>query len=829
MRHYIDPRVGPARAAAARPRGWRLVRPAAVVALLFGLWSVSPWLAARFAPLLAERLGADALQLEIGRPAWRGVEIRRLTLVAGRFRVTALDGRAAFRPGDLLRGRLASIDLARVTVEVAADTADVASAGTAPAPPLLGPAELFAALPVDAVEVADLQLDVPAVAFVARGGLVLDRSAAELALTALEPARAKGWSLRFEADHRGHVRLRASERLQTRTSPAAEAIVDLRAAWQQALFELVADVRLSGYALDLALELAGLPGGDGGVAGQLRTRLPWPLPAVPDWRQLDVDGDLAVSWAPHAADWGIERLEGAWRMASGVLTGGLRGALTDRGQAVPIAVQAAGLDLSGAWPFGSLQVTLGQAARPVVDLEVRLTDRQVALAGPVRIDRTDWARLARRIDGLPGRGRLTGQLEAAAPRGAGAAAGWLPDWPGMALELRIREFAWTPAEDGAAVERAAGRVRLAGAQIEGELKGRLRTAPVAPGTLADPLLAGPLPFDVRFRGADVLADPLRLEGSLRSGSLGPLRGTLDYSSATGGVDVRLTGEQPIQGPLLAGLVEGWSGPWDIDRGQLGLSANVRWPAEGGLQGDVRVRLDETAAHYGDYAVTGLAGEFAVRLDGAGWRLAPASVRASRLLAGVELADLAARFGGSGEALDIDVLAGSVFDGRLSVAPFRYDLATGTARLDVTVDGLDLARMLALYGERVAGSGLLDGMLPVDLAGSTVTVSAGRLVARAPGGTIRVAKQLLHPTGQPGLDFALRALGDFSYTELTAGVEYAANGDLALAVALKGRNPEVEGGRPIHYNLNITENVPKLLESMTLQDRLVDSIERRLTR
>jgi hypothetical protein len=51
----------------------------------------------------------------------------------------------------------------------------------------------------------------------------------------------------------------------------------------------------------------------------------------------------------------------------------------------------------------------------------------------------------------------------------------------------------------------------------------------------------------------------------------------------------------------------------------------------------------------------------------------------------------------------------------------------------------------------------------------------------------------------------------------------------LGVRLEGHNPAVEKGRRIVYNLNVTENVPVLLESLRLQDAFTRRIERRVRR
>jgi hypothetical protein len=85
------------------------------------------------------------------------------------------------------------------------------------------------------------------------------------------------------------------------------------------------------------------------------------------------------------------------------------------------------------------------------------------------------------------------------------------------------------------------------------------------------------------------------------------------------------------------------------------------------------------------------------------------------------------------------------------------------------------------------------------------------------------------TGQPGLDFALRALADFRYSELEADVDYGADGTMSLAVRLLGRNPDVEAGRPIQYNVQVVQSVPDLMRSLRLSQRLSEQIERHLGR
>ena len=143
--------------------------------------------------------------------------------------------------------------------------------------------------------------------------------------------------------------------------------------------------------------------------------------------------------------------------------------------------------------------------------------------------------------------------------------------------------------------------------------------------------------------------------------------------------------------------------------------------------------------------------------------------------------------------------------------------------------LDLSQVLALEGEHVTGNGRLDGTLPVRIEHGEFSVLDGRIAARAPGGDIRLQPSIARAITQPGLDVALTALTNFHYTLLESTVNYSEHGDLALGVRLEGRNPDVERGRPIHFNLNVSENIPVLLRSLRLKDEFAERIERKAQR
>jgi hypothetical protein len=827
-RRGTTPSFGPA-ALRGRLALWIAVAAAALAVLLGAAWALAPRVAGLVAPALAPRLGLDALAIEIGRPGWRGLSIARLSLTSGRLRVDAVDGRLEYGFLDLLGGQADRLRFAaaKVTVLPGVPT-DTAGALALPA---IDPAALFAALPVDAAEIGRVDLRVPAVGFAAEGGLVLDGRSLELALVGAAPQQAVGWLLRFEAGASGRARLRVSERSQS--GAKATPLVDFVAEQGAGVVDVAGAVHASGFAFDLVAAIAGLPAGTGSLKGSVRTRLPWPLPEVPDWASLDLEGEVACAWTPAAGGLRLGPFTGRWQLASGILTGAIAGTIGEGGVTTPLTLRAAGLDLTGVLPFGALAATLGPEQRPLLDLEATLAKGAINVSGATRIAEPDWLRLARLTGWLPGRGALSARVRATAPWAAGGArsgdAGWLPEPGAIRGEVTIGSMRWAMDGGVAVMERATGRISFVGPAFEAALDGLARLTeplPLGTGESAEP--APVVAFKAEMGSSDVRASSFEATGTVRVGAVGPLAVSFRRDAASGDLSVTLTGEQSIDRPLFAGTFEPWSAPWDLEAGRLSVAADLAWPAGGALAGQVSASLADVSAHYGDYAATGLGGDFALALAADGWRLAPADVRADRIVAGVELSEPTARVAGTAERLEVERVAARLFGGELRVGPFELDTTAEAARFDVELAGIDLAQVLALYGERIAGSGLLDGTLPVVLVDGAPTVAAGRLAARSPGGTIRVAQSLAGVSGQPGLDFALRALDDFTYSELSAVVDYAASGDLALAVVLKGRNPSVEDGRPIHYNLNVTENLHQLFESLTTHQRFVDSIERGVT-
>jgi len=711
--------------------GLVLVLLAAGLGVLY--WQL-PALAARFGPEFARAYGVELEALEVERPGWRRLQVRR---VAGRSNAVRFEARGLslrYRPSDLLSaGALEAVDAASLELRVLA-------ADRAPAPPATGdgpaaglePAVFFALVPAERVAIDALRVEVPAVGFAGRGRALLSGEQATVELVGEAPEQAAGLEFRgrLGADGAFGLVLRAGEGEGPMPLAVEGQLRGDRA-------ELSGALELEGYPLRLAAAVLGAPAGEGRLAARFRT-----VEAValerPEVDALALEGSFEADWRSVELPLALEDAAGDWSLRDGrVQTRFSSGAVQYGDDDFRIdAVMPAGLELS----FADERLSYGPGLRVALraedlDASARLATGTVVLGEPLRV--AGGADVTAETSGYRTEGSLTAEA----------------------------------ALDG-------DRVTMTG------------TAAAAG-----------------------LAFPLRATHDLASG-----RGQLESTAAF-----------VVRRPLAAALVSNWAEDYDLEAGRLDVAVAFRWRPEAAATGRVEAALAEGLLRYGEDRIEGVAGTFDLRLEDGEVALLPAQVRAERANVGVLLEALEATVALSGDAVAVSGAKAELLGGRAGAEAFRYDLDTGSAAFTVTLDGLSLAALLALVGDDIRGEGSLGGTLPVTLADGVPSIRGGKLAAEPPGGVIQVAPDFAALTGQPGLDFALAALTDFRFETLESTVDYTEDGELTLGVRLEGKNPEVEKGRPIHYNLNITQNVLVLLESLRAQRAVTERLEKRVVR
>lgn len=176
--------------------------------------------------------------------------------------------------------------------------------------------------------------------------------------------------------------------------------------------------------------------------------------------------------------------------------------------------------------------------------------------------------------------------------------------------------------------------------------------------------------------------------------------------------------------------------------------------------------------------------------------------------------------------DIDLTSrGKLLEGEFLLPLFKLNLKQ-PSHAYLVLTGLSLEELLALQPvEGIKADGLFDGVLPVDMRGGKVSVSGGRLAARAPGGLIEVSNnpavdELV--ASQPHLALVFDALKHLEYSSLAGSFDMSDNGDALINVEVKGKSEGIE--RPIHLNYSHEENLLQLIRSLTIGDKLQSHIE-----
>jgi len=251
-----------------------------------------------------------------------------------------------------------------------------------------------------------------------------------------------------------------------------------------------------------------------------------------------------------------------------------------------------------------------------------------------------------------------------------------------------------------------------------------------------------------------------------------------------------------------------------------------------------LRLDNVGGYSKHILFDGLEGQLAFLGDQEALALARSPFRLQRVQAAIPFTDSSTIVSGSMSLLsgqtNLMIQQGTthLLGGRVTASPLTLDSDQPSQQIMLTVDGLDLSQILALeQQDSVKGTGSLSGSLPLQINLPEVEVRKGRLKAHPPGGTLKIdlSQSEAHSwlQSQPNLDLVVQSLQNFQYHTLDIGLDYQKSGILLLDTRLEGKNPEHQRGRPIHFNLKIEENIPALLQSLSLVQGIEESIQQRI--
>lgn len=371
-----------------------------------------------------------------------------------------------------------------------------------------------------------------------------------------------------------------------------------------------------------------------------------------------------------------------------------------------------------------------------------------------------------------------------------------------------------------------GRVALSGGSVQSAAH-QLRGSGIAAEAhlSASGLEQGrPLPISVAaiaHEGAPAWFAPLSVQGTLRpegdriafearlsqgtGAAAMTVRGQHDVASAEGRAEVDLPPVDLAPGQLQAGQLSPWLGEMVQDvSGRLALDGTIGW-GTGDLRADLALLLEGLAFRSGPTRFEQVNGVIA--LD----RLAPPSTPPGQQLAvglvnvGLPLTNGLLTFDLEPGQLLVEQLRWQFAEGRIRAAPFTIGSEGMSFSTTLTAERLQLNEIFALAQlDGLTGEGTMHGTVPITVAGSEAIIEGGELISDRPG-WVRYRPEEAPAALQAGgenVNLLLQALENFRYEQLRLTIDGRTDGDMDVRLHIAGANPDLYGGHPIEFNLNL---------------------------
>ncbi len=292
----------------------------------------------------------------------------------------------------------------------------------------------------------------------------------------------------------------------------------------------------------------------------------------------------------------------------------------------------------------------------------------------------------------------------------------------------------------------------------------------------------------------------------------------------------------LAGNPLAGTFSDWPALLELNRGRLGANGDIRWQ-QGKLSGRNQLQLRDLSGIYDRTLVKGINADMQLSLHDSQFNISSDNLVINQINHGLELGPLkaSAQYSatmaqpGTG-VIALEQLALQVMGGNLSVSPQQLDLAQESNQLTFQINQLDLAQLLQQHPSTdIKGQGKLSGTLPISISKQGITIKAGRVAAEQPGGKIQYQSASSSGMGSvnQSMQLVFSALEDFHFTVLASEISYDTSGKLLLALNLRGANPALQQGRAINLNINLEEDLPAMITSLQLTNKLNDTITKRV--
>uniref|UniRef100_UPI0040577448 intermembrane phospholipid transport protein YdbH family protein n=1 Tax=Candidatus Electrothrix sp. TaxID=2170559 RepID=UPI0040577448 len=283
---------------------------------------------------------------------------------------------------------------------------------------------------------------------------------------------------------------------------------------------------------------------------------------------------------------------------------------------------------------------------------------------------------------------------------------------------------------------------------------------------------------------------------------------------------------------LAGLLNKWQFPFDLDKGSVHLDTRGEWKTGRKFHLTLLTEVEEGSGYFQKFLFEGLNAQQDLILFPELRSQDEGKVSVERVIGGIDVHKFSAKTNllpartGKKPIIQLNDLQAELLQGTMSSPEIRYDLNKQQSDFTVNISGMDLATIVELMKVKdMHATGKISGKIPVNVQGKKISVDKGELYNDPPGGEISYTSAKAEATGLS--EHALKAIRDFRYTALKSTAQYDPEGQLDLAVSLQGISPELDKRRPVHFNITIEQNLNTLLQGLRYSKGLSEKIDKRV--
>lgn len=279
----------------------------------------------------------------------------------------------------------------------------------------------------------------------------------------------------------------------------------------------------------------------------------------------------------------------------------------------------------------------------------------------------------------------------------------------------------------------------------------------------------------------------------------------------------------------------WNRDWDLIGGVAAVDGQASWGQAGAdlvLNGQASVKVTDFSGFYSDSVFAGLSTRIEASYDNErGLGVQPSRLSIALVETGLPIENISADYSLASDlqGANVENLRMAAFGGIITADPFSFHTDNDSNTVILKAESMEISDILTLKEfDALRVSGRIGAELPITITQEGITVAAGTLTGEAPGGVIRYTSgDTADKPDTSSIGLVKEALSHFKYDTLTSEVSYNRDGDLELQMQLNGRNPDMEGSRPVILNLNVENNVPQMLKSLQAARAVEEILERHL--